>query len=62
MLRRAHGRGRPARRRAALQEHGYTEVANLNGGIHDWDDAGLPTRVGDLWTGQCACQLRPRKK
>jgi len=47
---------------AFLQQQGYTEVANLNGGIVDWDNAGLPTRVGNLWTGQCACQLKPRPR
>jgi arsenate reductase (thioredoxin) len=45
-----------------LQQHGYTELASLNGGILDWNNAGLPTRVGSLWTGQCACQLKPRKR
>jgi len=47
---------------AFLQQHGYTEVASLNGGILDWDGAGLPTRVGELWTGQCACQLKPHNR
>ena len=47
---------------ALLQQHGYPEVANLNGGILDWDNAKLPTRVGNLWTGQCACQLKPRPR
>ncbi len=45
-----------------LQQHGYTDVASLNGGILDWDGAGLPVRVGNLWTGQCACQLKPRRR
>jgi len=45
-----------------LQRHGYAYVANLNGGILDWESAGLPTRVGELWAGQCACQLKPRRR
>jgi len=45
---------------AFLQRQGYVEVASLNGGILDWEGAGLPTRVGELWGGQCPCQLKPR--
>jgi len=46
-----------------LQAQGYTEVANLNGGIVDWEKDGLPTDVVDdeVLTGQCACKLRPKK-
>jgi rhodanese-related sulfurtransferase len=42
---------------------GYTEIANLNGGIIDWEKDGLPTDVNDdeVLTGQCACKLRPKK-
>jgi len=48
---------------AFLLEHGFVEVANLNGGILDWEGAGMPTRVNpdELWTGSCACRLKPRK-
>ena len=48
---------------ALLQQQGYVDVANLNGGILDWEGAGLPTKVDpqELWAGQCACRLRPRK-
>jgi rhodanese-related sulfurtransferase len=48
---------------AFLQARGCGDVANLNGGILDWESAGLPTKVDPdgLWRGQCACQLRPRK-
>jgi hypothetical protein len=38
------------------------EVANLNGGIHDWDGDGLPLKMGDVWGGPCACRLRPRPR
>lgn len=46
-----------------LQERGYTEIANLNGGIVDWERDGLPTKIIDdeMLIGQCACKLRPKK-
>lgn len=47
-----------------LREHGYEEIASLNGGILAWEDAGLPTGVNknELWSGSCMCQLRPRNR
>jgi len=45
---------------AFLQRQGYADVASLNGGIVEWEGAGLPTRTGELWGGQCPCQLKPR--
>lgn len=67
-------RGRPAimadsvglRSRDAVKrmmELGFTNVANLNGGILDWEHDGLPIKV-DLdkqLSGSCTCRLRPRK-
>lgn len=46
-----------------LLSQGYTKIANLNGGIIDWETAGLPTDVNDdeVLIGQCACRLRPKK-
>lgn len=46
-----------------LMEQGFVELANLNGGIVDWEREGMPTRIDpeELWVGGCACRLRPRK-
>jgi len=46
-----------------LMEKGFQEVANLTGGIVDWEREGMPTRIDpeELWVGGCACRLRPRK-
>ncbi|NLI74855.1 MAG: rhodanese-like domain-containing protein [Candidatus Riflebacteria bacterium] len=46
-----------------LKEHGFSEIANLNGGIIDWEKDGLPTDIDDdeVLIGQCACKLRPKK-
>ena len=45
-----------------LLEKGFTNVANLIGGVLDWETAGLPTLVDDdeQLTGQCACKLKPK--
>ena len=45
-----------------LVERGFTNVANLNGGILDWEHDGLPIMV-DLnkqLSGSCTCRLKPR--
>ena len=45
-----------------LLKRGYNNVANLNGGILDWEHDGLPIKV-DLskqLSGSCTCRLRPR--
>ncbi|MGC4119296.1 MAG: rhodanese-like domain-containing protein [Myxococcales bacterium] len=46
-----------------LLEKGWADVANLNGGILDWEKEGMPTKVNpeELWVGDCACSLKPRK-
>ena len=48
---------------AFLLAHGFADVANLNGGISAWEEAGLPMNVDPdrLWTGSCMCQLKPRR-
>jgi rhodanese-related sulfurtransferase len=46
-----------------LLDHGYTLVANMAGGIMDWEKDGLPLdrdRKKDL-NGPCMCMLRPGK-
>jgi rhodanese-related sulfurtransferase len=45
-----------------LLEQGFTNVANLNGGILDWERDGMPIIV-DLnkqLSGSCTCRLKPR--
>ncbi|WP_291270359.1 rhodanese-like domain-containing protein [Geothrix sp.] len=46
-----------------LLEHGFTQVACLNGGMLLWDQEGLPvaTDAAALLHGECPCVLRPRK-
>jgi len=46
-----------------LMAKGFTLIANLNGGIVDWQGDGLPTDINDdeVLSGGCACQLRPKK-
>lgn len=47
-----------------LLSKGYTRLANLNGGIRDWERDGLPMiiDVSERLTGSCACMLKPREK
>ncbi|MEI6821933.1 MAG: rhodanese-like domain-containing protein [Bacteroidota bacterium] len=47
-----------------LQEQGYTNVANLNGGLVDWDKDKLPMKVDKYaeLSGSCACMLKPMRK
>lgn len=46
-----------------LMDKGFTNLANLNGGIVDWERDGLPTEINDdeMLIGQCVCKLRPKK-
>jgi hypothetical protein len=43
-----------------LIEHGYTLIANMAGGITDWEKDNLPMIVDNhqRLTGSCMCQLR----
>jgi rhodanese-related sulfurtransferase len=47
-----------------LLKKGYTNIANLAGGIVDWERDGLPLRVDktEQLDGSCVCQLKPRHK
>jgi len=47
-----------------LQKKGYSLVANLVGGIHDWERDGLPIVIDndETLTGGCMCQLRTWSK
>jgi rhodanese-related sulfurtransferase len=44
-----------------LLDHGYTQVANLAGGIMDWERDGLPIirNRGKELNGPCLCMLKP---
>lgn len=52
--------GREAAR--ILHNEGYTNIANLVGGMIDWDKEGFPVRRDPLYelSGQCACKLKTR--
>lgn len=46
-----------------LMEKGFDKVANLAGGLVEWERDNLPleTDITQRLTGSCACQLRPRE-
>jgi len=46
-----------------LQNEGFSKIANLAGGIVDWERDGLPvtTDVTNRLSGSCICQLKPRE-
>jgi rhodanese-related sulfurtransferase len=52
--------GREAAR--ILKAEGYANLANLAGGMIDWDGGGLPVRKDSSYelSGQCACKLKTR--
>jgi rhodanese-related sulfurtransferase len=43
--------------------HGYKNIANMAGGIVDWERDGLPltTDISDRLSGSCMCQLKKRE-
>jgi rhodanese-related sulfurtransferase len=47
-----------------LEGSGFLHLANLNGGIADWERDGLPVSQDDesQLSGQCPCQLKPIKR
>ncbi|PKP19917.1 MAG: rhodanese-like domain-containing protein [Bacteroidetes bacterium HGW-Bacteroidetes-21] len=47
-----------------LLEAGYTKIANLAGGLVEWERDGLPLNLDDTekLTGSCMCQLKRRSK
>jgi rhodanese-related sulfurtransferase len=47
-----------------LLKKGFSNLANLAGGIVDWERDGLPLRIDrtEQLDGSCVCQLRPRNK
>ncbi len=46
-----------------MNSHGYDNVANMVGGIVDWERDGLPvtTDINYRLSGSCMCQLKPRE-
>jgi rhodanese-related sulfurtransferase len=44
--------GRSAAATAWLVRNGYTDVANVAGGMNEWQKAGLPVRRGPVATGE----------
>jgi rhodanese-related sulfurtransferase len=46
-----------------LKEKGLTKIANMAGGIVDWERDGLPVKldINERLTGSCMCQLKPRE-
>jgi rhodanese-related sulfurtransferase len=47
-----------------LQSKGFENIANLAGGLIDWERDGLPLKkvLGEQLDGSCVCQLRRRHK
>ena len=46
-----------------LKDKGWEKVANMAGGIIDWERDGLPlkTNIEERLSGSCMCQLKPRE-
>lgn len=46
-----------------LKDKGFKNIANMAGGIVDWERDGLPikTNIEDRLSGSCMCQLKPRE-
>jgi rhodanese-related sulfurtransferase len=46
-----------------LKKNGFERIANMAGGIVDWERDGLPvtTDISNRLTGSCMCQLKPRE-
>ena len=47
-----------------LLSKGFTNIANLAGGLVEWDRDEMPLLIdqGEALSGACVCRLRPRKK
>ena len=47
-----------------MLDKGYRNIANVAGGLVEWERAGLPLRIdkSNRLTGSCMCQLKPREK
>jgi rhodanese-related sulfurtransferase len=47
----------------SLKDKGFKNIANMAGGIVDWERDGLPikTNIDERLSGSCMCQLKPRE-
>ncbi len=47
-----------------LMTKGFSNIANLAGGIVEWERDGLPVKkdISGQLDGSCVCQLKPRHK
>lgn len=47
-----------------LLENGFVKVANLAGGLVEWERDNMPLNVdiNERLTGSCMCQLKPRER
>lgn len=47
-----------------LKEKGIKNIANMAGGLVEWERDGLPLKVdkSEILTGSCMCTLRKRNK
>lgn len=47
-----------------MKAHGYENVANMAGGLVDWERDGLPlvTDITNRLSGSCMCQLKARER
>ncbi len=47
-----------------LINRGFENIANLAGGIVEWEQDGMPLKIDitEQLSGSCVCQLRPRQK
>jgi rhodanese-related sulfurtransferase len=47
-----------------LRDKGFIKIANMAGGIVDWERDGLPlkTDIEKRLSGSCMCQLKPRER
>jgi rhodanese-related sulfurtransferase len=47
-----------------LKDQGFTRIANMAGGIVDWERDVLPlkTNIEERLSGSCMCQLKPRER
>jgi rhodanese-related sulfurtransferase len=46
-----------------MEAHGYKNIANMAGGIIDWEGDGLPvtSNINSRLSGSCICQLKLRE-
>ena len=47
-----------------LQKKGFQNIANLAGGLVEWERDGMPVKINnsEQLSGSCMCQLKPRNK